>query len=74
VSVIATIATDSRRTWTVSVLDPATHHRLFYSVPCALGRSGVVLRHTELLDPAPTRALVDVSLTKLRAVLAEAGA
>ena len=73
VSVIATIATDSRRTWTVSVLDPETPDGLFYSVPCTLGRSGVLLRHTELLDPAPTRALLDVSLTKLREVLAEAG-
>ncbi|HEX4956224.1 MAG TPA: hypothetical protein VF017_22775 [Thermoanaerobaculia bacterium] len=44
------IALDSHCIRTPSVLDPDSPAGLFYSVPCTLGRGGLVRRHTEILQ------------------------
>ncbi len=50
VRVAEAIALDGRRILTVSTLDEETTDGLFYSVPCTVGREGVIEHHRDLLD------------------------
>ncbi|HKY34534.1 MAG TPA: hypothetical protein VJN18_01235 [Polyangiaceae bacterium] len=66
VSVVEAIAADRNEILTVSTHDPETG--LFYSVPTALGRNGVVERHTDLLQEIQDR--LQSSLDSLRELAA----
>lgn len=68
VAVVEAIASDRAAVLTVSTYD--AKEELFFSVPCTLGRSGLVHRHVEVLEAASVRAGVDVGLVALRAQLA----
>lgn len=72
VAVVGAIATDARRTLTVSVEDPDTSDRVFYSLPCTLGRGGILERHAHLLEEPQTRAGIQRTIEQLRATLAAA--
>ncbi len=50
IAVCRAIATDSHATLTVSVRDPTDDDDLFYSVPCVVGRAGVIDRCTPELS------------------------
>jgi L-lactate dehydrogenase len=52
VAVAEALASDRRSILTVSTLDPTSAERLFYSVPCTVGREGILARHPDLLDEA----------------------
>ncbi|MEW6367671.1 MAG: hypothetical protein AB1714_23820 [Acidobacteriota bacterium] len=55
-SVAEAVAGDSHSVLTVSTLDPEDPDRLFYSVPCRIGREGVVHRDRELATRDPIRS------------------
>jgi L-lactate dehydrogenase len=48
VTVLQAIATDGHDLMTVSARDPETPDNLFYSVPCIIGRQGVITRCADL--------------------------
>lgn len=63
-TVVEAIASDRREVLTVSTLDAA--RGLFYSVPCTLGREGVLQRHTELLEHPAVQPELEDCLSALR--------
>ena len=69
VSVVEAIASDRHSIHTVSSWDP--DERLFFSLPCTLGREGVVCRHLELLSDQNVREKLDQCLAKLRKLVAD---
>ena len=73
VQVLEAIAFDRRSIITVSVLDPATPDELFYSAPCCVGQSGIVMRHAEILDLPPVRSALTTGCDAMRTILREAG-
>jgi malate/lactate dehydrogenase len=67
VEVAAAIAFDRRSILTVSVLD--RDRELYYSLPCTLGRAGVVEKHLDLLQTSEIQAGLEICREGLRATL-----
>lgn len=63
-AVVEAVASDRRSVLTVTAHDPVLD--LFYSVPCTLGRQGVLERHTELLETPEVRQRLEPCLRALR--------
>ncbi|MDZ4063051.1 MAG: hypothetical protein U1E22_00110, partial [Coriobacteriia bacterium] len=68
VSIVEAVASDRRSIHTVSTWD--REQQLFYSIPCTLGREGVVCRHCDLLRNEDVRTKLDACLDKLRKLVA----
>jgi len=73
VAVSRALATDAGSILTVSVLNPEDADGLCYSVPCILGRAGVIQRLTGCLADQDVEAGVKKCREKLRSVLQKAG-
>jgi L-lactate dehydrogenase len=59
VAVARALAHDSRALLTVSTLDHADPDRLFYSVPCFVGASGIRDQYLDMIDVATKQRLVE---------------
>lgn len=66
-AVVDAIASDSQAVMTVSTFDE--ERRIFYSLPCTLGRDGLVHRHTELWESETIAEDLRKGLEDLKAVL-----
>jgi L-lactate dehydrogenase len=73
VSVLRSIALDTFDTHTVSVLDIGNPDRLFYSVPCRLGKNGIHERRTALVSAPAVKECLDVCKAKMLEVIDKAG-
>lgn len=73
IQVLQAIAFDRRSILTVSVLDPDTPEELFYSVPCCIGQTGIVMRHTEILNHPEVCTEIVKCCDAIRRTLAETG-
>ncbi len=71
VRVVSAIAQDRHETLTVSTLDPI--RQVCYSVPCTLGREGVIRRRMDLITDPASRIELEACAEKLRAKIAAAG-
>lgn len=69
VAVARAIAHDSRAILSVSTLDPDDADQLFYSLPCAVGSSGVVARHTSLLEDKEVENELREAVEAMRGIL-----
>jgi malate/lactate dehydrogenase len=69
VAIVAAVAGDAHRTLTVSVVDEGDDDRLAYSVPCVIGRDGVVERHADVTKEPRVADLLERCLAELRAQL-----
>ncbi len=74
VEVIEAIGLDKRSVLTVSVLDPDSDaDKLFYSMPCTVGRHGILDRSVDVLGDAEVRTSIERCRDSLRATLRSAG-
>jgi len=73
VAVAEALASDRRSILTVSTLDPKSAEKLFYSVPCTIGREGVVARHLDLLEDVEIRSGIERCRAGLRQTLQASG-
>lgn len=73
VKVAEAIALDRQATLTVSALDPGSPEGLYYSVPCTVGRNGVVHRHVGVLSQPKVKNQMDACCNGLRDTLRSAG-
>ncbi len=73
VKVAESIALDRQATLTVSVLDPDSPEGLYYSVPCTVGRDGVVHRHVGVLSQPKVKNQMEACCGGLRDCLRSAG-
>lgn len=64
VQILEAIALDRHATLTVSALDPDADE--YYSVPCTIGKGGILNRHLELLGQAGVRERVGHCIEALR--------
>jgi malate/lactate dehydrogenase len=70
VQVIESLLVDRRSVMTVSCEDPNDHDRLYYSMPCVVGRAGILERHEVALNLEGREALsagVEATRRMLRA-------
>lgn len=72
-AVVDAVGHDRRALLTVSVHDPETAEGLFYSVPCTLGRDGVLERHLGVLREPDVAAGIRRGCDGLRQTLRAAG-
>lgn len=73
IAVVESIAKDADIIMTVSVLDPKSPMDLFYSVPCTLGRNGILFRHSEMLGGKRVSAGLKKCKESLVQILSNAG-
>jgi len=64
ISVLEAIAADRRAVLTVSTLD--SERRICYSLPCTLGRDGVVHRHLDVLSDPQVEASLEACISRLQ--------
>jgi L-lactate dehydrogenase len=72
-SIVSSIAQDAGEIFTVSVLDPKSKERLFYSMPCAIGRTGILHRYDDDLEEVGIRDGIERCCDGLRDTLRQAG-
>lgn len=68
-AVAEAIALDTRAVLTVSVLEPRKRGSLFFSVPCTVGREGVLARHADVLADPAVEKRIERCRAGLRSVL-----
>jgi malate/lactate dehydrogenase len=73
VKVAEAVALDRQATLTVSTLDPDSPEGLYYSVPCTVGRNGVVHRHVGVLSQPKVRIQMEACRDGLLDCLRSAG-
>jgi L-lactate dehydrogenase len=73
VAVARAVAADAGDRLTVSARDPDSGADLCYSMPCSLGQSGILGRHTECLDDPGVKAGVEQCKLELEKVLRTSG-
>lgn len=73
IKVVEAVALDTHAVLTVAVRDPATADDLFYSLPCTVGRSGVVRRLADIEEDRDVADRLEECRKTLRATLREAG-
>jgi len=69
VAIARAVVFDTRTILTVSTLDPLDPDKLFYSLPCSVGKNGVASRHDQILEDPNIKAELQIGIEKMRETL-----